>query len=103
MFQVYGVFTVDSVEYESERSPPAIVQWTVHQLHCINSTASLISSSSDSQTVSTGLVAGVSVLGIIVITLLVVIIIVIAIAVMLFEMLTKKLKNKERCFINIFS
>ena len=64
VFQVYGVFIIDNVEYVSERSPPAIVMIT----------------SDDSQTVSTGLVAGVSVLGIIVIILLVVIIIVIVIA-----------------------
>ena len=80
VFQVYGVFTIDNVEYVSERSPPAFVTIT----------------RDDSQTVSIGLVAGVSVLGIIVIILIVVIIIVIVIAAILFKMLTKKLKEKER-------
>ena len=103
VFQVYGVFTVNSVEYESERSPPAIVMIAMDSSSTINSTTSLISSSNDSQTVSIGLVAGVSVLGIIVIILLVVIIIVIVIAVILFKMLRKKLKEKERFSKDIFS
>ena len=56
VFQVYGVFTINNVEYESERSPPVTVM-----------ISSSTTSSNDSQTGSIGLVAGISVLSIIII------------------------------------
>ena len=65
VFQVYGVFMVNSVEYESEKSHPAIVMIAMDSSSTINSTTSLISSSNDSQTGSIDLVAGASVLSII--------------------------------------
>ena len=63
VFQVYGVFTINNVEYESERSPPVTVM-----------ISSSTTSSNDSQTGSTGLVAGISVLSIIIIILIIIII-----------------------------
>ena len=87
VFQGYGVFTINNVEYESERSPPVTIM--------ISSSTPSTSSSNDSQTGSTGLVAGVSVLSIIVITSIVVNIIFIVI---LFKVLIKKPKEKERFF-----
>ena len=93
VFQVYGVFTINNVEYESERSPPVTTM--------ISSSTPSTSSSNDSQTGSTGLVAGVSVLSIIVIISFVVIIIFIVIIVILFNMLIKKPKEKERFSIDI--
>ena len=66
VFQVYGVFTINNVEYESERSPPVTIM--------ISSSTTSTSSSNDSQTGSTGLVAGISVLSIIIIILIIIII-----------------------------
>ena len=86
VFQVYGVFAINNVEYESERSPPVTIM--------ISSTTS----SNDSQTGCTDLVAGVSVLSIISI---VVNIIFIVIIVILFKILIKKPKEKERFSIDI--
>ena len=82
---MYGVFTINNVEYESERSPPVTIM-----------ISSSTTSSNDSQTGCTGLVAGVSVLSIIVIILLVV-----NIAILLFKILIKKPKEKERFSIDI--
>ena len=90
VFQVYGVFTINNVEYESERSPPVTIM--------ITSSTTSTSSSNDSQTGSTGLVAGVSVLSIIVIISIVVIIV---ITVILLKILIKKPKEKERFSIDI--
>jgi len=45
VFQVYGVFTIDNVEFESERSPSVTVMITMD-----SSTPSPTSSSNDSQT-----------------------------------------------------
>ena len=90
VFQVYGVLTINNVEYESERSPPVTIM--------ISSSTPSISSSNDSQTGSTGLVAGVSVLSIIVVMSLVVIIV---ITVILFKILINKPKEKERFSIDI--
>ena len=106
VFQVYGVFNINNVEYESERSPPVTIMITMDSSSTTSlipssttsSTPSLISSSNDSQTGSTGLVAGVSVLSIIVIISLVVIIV---ITVILFKILIKKPKEKERFSIDI--
>ena len=106
VFQVYGVFTINNVEYESERSPPVTVMITMDSSSTTSSTPSrttslnpsLISSSNDSQTGCTGLVAGVSVLSII---SLVVNIIFIVIIVILFKILIKKPKEKERFSIDI--
>ena len=84
VFQVYGVFTINNVEYESERSPPVTVM--------------ISSSTTSSNDGSTGLVAGVSVLSIIVIISIVVNIIFIVI---LFKILIKKPKEKERFSIDI--
>ena len=84
VFQVYCVFTINNVEYESERSPPVTIM-----------ISSSTTSSNDSQTGSTGLVAGVSVLSILVIILLVVIIVI------LFKISMKKPKEKERFSIDI--
>ena len=67
VFQVYGVFTINNVEYESERSPPVTIM--------ISSSTPSTSSSNDSQTGSTGLVAGISGLSIIIIILIIIIII----------------------------
>ena len=64
VFQVYGVFTINNVEYESERSPPVTIM-----------ISSSTTSSNDSRTGSTGLVAGISVLSIIIIILIIIIII----------------------------
>ena len=86
VFQVYGVFTINNVKYESGRSPLVTVMITMD------------SSSIDSQTLSTGLVAGVSVLSITVIISIVVNIILIVITVIL---LIKKPKEKERFSIDI--
>ena len=63
VFQVYGVFTINNVEYESERSPPVTIM------------ISSSTTSNDSRTGSTGLVAGISVLSIIIIILIIIIII----------------------------
>ena len=86
VFKVYGVFTINNVEYESGRSPPVTIMIN-------SSTPSLTSSSNDSQTGSTGLVAGVSVLSIIIIILFVVIII---FMVILFRMLSKISEKQKR-------
>ena len=94
VFQVYGVFTINNVEYESERSPPVTIMITMDTSSTISSTPSLISSSNDSQTGSTGLVAGVSVLSIIVISIVVIIVIIVI-------LLIKKSKEKERFSIDI--
>ena len=76
VFQVYGVFTINNVEYESERSPPVTVMITMDSSSTTSLIPSLIpSSSNDSQTGSTGLVAGISVLSIIIIILIIIIII----------------------------
>ena len=78
VFQVYGVFTINNVEYESERSSPVtiiIMITTDSSTTSTSSSPSLISSSNDSQTGYTGLVAGVSVLSIIIIILIIIIII----------------------------
>ena len=83
VFQVYGVFTINNVEYESERSPPVTIMITMDSSSTTSSTPSsttsstpsLISSSNDSQTGCTGLVAGISVLSIIIIILLIMVII----------------------------
>ena len=106
VFQVYGVFTINNVEYESKRSPPDTIMITMGSSSTTSSTPSfttslnpsLISSSNDSQAGSTALVAGVSVLSIIVIISLVVIIVIIVI---LFKILIKKPKEKERFSIDI--
>ena len=100
VFQVYGVFTINNVEYESKRSPPVTIMITMGSSSTTISTPSfttslnpsLISSSNDSQT---ALVAGVSVLSIIVIISFVVIIVI------LFTVLIKKPKEKERFSIDI--
>ena len=102
VFQVYGVFTINNVEYESERSPPVTIMITMDSSlttsstpslttistpssttsltpsSTTSSTPSLISSSNDSQTGSTGLVAGISVLSIIIIILIIIILILVA-------------------------
>ena len=91
VFQVYGVFTINNVEYESERSPPVTIMITMDSSSTTSSipssttsstpsstTSSIPSSttsSNDSQTGSTGLVAGISVLSIIIIILIIIIII----------------------------
>ena len=105
VFQVYGVLTINNVEYESERSPPVTIMITMDSSttsstlsSTTSSTPSLISSSNDSQTGCTALVAGVSVLSIIVIISIVVNIIFIVIIVILF---IKKPKEKERFSIDI--
>ena len=87
VFQVYGVFTINNVEYESERSPPVTIM-----------ISSSTTSSNDSQTGCTGLLAGISVLSIIVIISIVVNIV---ITVILFKILIKKPKEKERFSIDI--
>ena len=83
VFQVYGVFTINNVEYESERSPPVTIM-----------ISSSTTSSNDSQTGSTGLVAGVSVLSIL-------IVVIIVITVTLLKILIEKPKKKERFSIDI--
>ena len=97
VFQVYGVFTINNVEYESERSPPVTIMITMDSSttsstpsSTTSSTPSLISSSNDSQTGSTGLVAGISVLGI---TNIILVIIVVILVVLLF---IEKNKNNTR-------
>ena len=74
VFQVYGVFTINNVEYESERSPPVTIM-----------ISSSTTSSNDSQTESTGLVAGISVLIIIIIILIIIIIIIILVVLRFIE------------------
>ena len=113
VFQVYGVFTINNVEYESKRSPPVTIMITMDSSTTPSSTTSstpssttsltpsLICSSNDSQTGSTGLVAGVSVLSIIVVISIVVNIIFIVIIVILWKILIKKPKEKERFSIDI--
>ena len=97
VFQVYGVFTINNVEYESERSPPVTIMITMDSSttsstpsSTTSSTPTLISSSNDSQTGSTGLVAGISVLGI---TNIILVIIVVILVVLLF---IEKNKNNTR-------
>ena len=105
VFQVYGVFTINNVEYESERSPPVTIMITMDSSTTSStpssttsstpssttcSTPSLISSSDGSQTGSTGLVAGISVLSIIIIILIIMVIILV---VLLF---IEKNKNNTR-------
>ena len=85
VFQVYGVFTINNVKYESEKSPPVTIMITMDSSSTTtltpssttSSTPSLNSSSNDSQTGSTGLVAGISVLSIIIIILIIIIIIIV--------------------------
>ena len=105
VFQVYGFFTINNVEYESERSSPVIVMITMDSASSTSSTPSLISSStigcigliassapsSSSMIGCTGLLASVSVLSVIVITLIIANVIFI-----LFKILNKKPKEKER-------
>ena len=105
VFQVYGVFTINNVEYESERSSPVIVMITMDSSSSTTSTPSLIASSmigcigliassapsSSSMIGCTGLLASVSVLSVIVITLIIANVIFI-----LFKILNKKPKEKER-------
>ena len=82
VFQVYGVFTINNVEHESER-PPVTIMITIGSSSTTSlipssttsSTPSSTTSSNDSQTGSTGLVAGISVLSIIIIILIIIIII----------------------------
>ena len=104
VFQVYGVFTINSVEYESERSPPVTIMITMGSSttssttsstpsSTIISTPSLISSSNDSQTGCTGLVAGISVLSIIIIILIIIIIIIILVALLFIKRANSS--NKE--------
>ena len=75
VFQVYGVFTINNVEYESERSPPVTTMITMDSSSTTSSIPSSTTSSNDSQTGCTGLVAGISVLSIIIIILIIIIII----------------------------
>ena len=105
VFKVYGVFTINNVEYESERSSPVIVMITIDSSVSTSSTPSLISSStigciglvasstpsSSSMGAFFGLIASVSVLSVIVVTSLVANVIFI-----LFKILNKKPKEKER-------
>ena len=86
VFQVYGFFTINNVEYESERSSPVTVMITMDS----SSTTSSAPSSS-SMIGCTGLLASVSVLSVIVVTSLVANVIFI-----LFKILNKKPKEKER-------
>ena len=86
VFQVYGVFTINNVEYESERSSPVIVMITMDSSSTTSSTPS-----SSPMIGCTGLLASVSVLTIIVSTLTVANGIFI-----LFKILNKKPKEKER-------
>ena len=81
MFQVYGVSTINNVEYESERSSPVTVMITMDS--STPSSSSIIG--------CTGLLASVSVLSVIVVTSLVANVIFI-----LFKILNKKPKEKER-------
>ena len=104
VFQVYGVFTINNVEYESERSSPVTTMITMDS-SSTSSTPSLISSStigciglvvsstpsSSSMIGCTGLLASVSVLSVIVVTSLVANVIFI-----LLKILNKKPKEKER-------
>ena len=89
VFQVYGVFTINNVEYESERSPPVTIMITMDSTSTTTSTPS----SNDSQTVSTGLVAGISVLIIIIIILIIIIIIIILVALLFIKRANSS--NKE--------
>ena len=105
VFQVYGVFTINNMEYESERSSPVIVMITTDSSASTSSTLSLISSSTigctglvasstsspSSMIGCTGLIASVSVLSVIVVTSLVANVIFI-----LLKILNKKPKKKER-------
>ena len=86
VFQVYGVFTINNMEYESERSSPVIVMITMDSSSSTSSTPS-----SSSMIGCTGLIASVSVLSVIVVTSLVANVIFI-----LFKILNKKPKEKER-------
>ena len=105
VFQVYGVFTINNVEYKSERSSPVTTMITMDSSSSTSSTTSLISSStieciglvasstpsSSSMIGCTGLLASVSVLSVIVVTSLVANVIFI-----LLKILNKKSKEKER-------
>ena len=82
VFQVYGVFTINNVEYESERSPPVTIMISSSTT---SSTPSSTTSSNDSQTGCTGLVAGISVLIIIIIILIIIIIIIILVVLRFIE------------------
>ena len=90
VFQVYGVFTINNVEYESERSSPVIVMITMDSSSTTSSVASSTPSSS-SMIGCNGLLASVSVLSVIVVTSPVANFIFI-----LFKILNKKPKEKER-------
>ena len=92
VFQVYGVVTINNVEYESERSPPVTIMITIDS-STTSSTPSLIFLSNDSQTVSTNLIAGITVLSIIIIILIIIITIIILV-VLLFIKRTNS-SNKE--------
>ena len=119
VFQVYGVFTINNVEYESERSPPVTIMITMGSSttslipssttsstpsstiistpsSTTSSTPSLISSSNDSQTGSTGLVAGISVLIIIIIILIIIIIIIILVALLFIKRTNNSNKELQR-------
>ena len=99
VFQVYGVFTINNVEYESERSPPVTVMIS-------SSTTSLIpsstTSSNDSQTGSTGLVAGISLLSSIIIILIIIIIIIILVVLRFIERNENNTKEIEEFVKDIF-
>ena len=107
VFQVYGVFTINNVEYESERSSLVVVMFTMDSSSSTLSTPLLISSSiigctglvtsstpsliSSPMIGCSGLLASVSVLSVIVVTSLVANVIFI-----LLKILNKKPKEKER-------
>ena len=85
VFQVYGVFTINNVEYESERSPPVTIMVTIDSSSTTSSIPSSTTSSNDPQTGCTGLVAGISVLSIIIIILIIIIIIIILVVLRFIE------------------
>ena len=104
VFQVYGVFTINNVEYESERSPPVTIMITMDSSSTTSSTPSsttsstpsLISSSNNSQTGSTGLVAGISVLSIIIIILIIIIIIITLVALLFIKRTNSSNKDIQK-------
>ena len=107
VFHIYGVFTINNVEYESERSSLVVVMFTMDSSSTTSSTPLLISSSiigctglvtsstpsliSSPMIGCTGVLASVSVLTIIVSTLITANVIFI-----LLKILNKKPKEKER-------
>ena len=112
VFQVYGAFTINNVEYENERSSSVTVMITMDSASSTTSTPSLIASSmigcigliassapsSSSMIGCTGLLASVSVLSVIVVTSLVANFIFI-----LLKISNKKPKEKERFSNNSFT